>query len=201
MRKPTDEEINEFALKLGIIPNAYIGDTALKYALKEYCGCLVDGQARPLMTALYIDTSKYLNKVFPHSRGKGEMRSERNIRTAIEKVWKAEHTKSLDKVFSYYNESKQPTNITFISTCASYLLDEIDKKDKKRKKKEETDIISFEKGYIIRDDAEKETNKKLKSEFDNNIPEDIKNYIDETVSKIVKESVKEVLKYLLVDDN
>ena len=199
MSKPTQKEIDEFTLRLGITPNAYIGEAAFKYALKEYCNYLAEGKTRPLMTALYVDTSNYLLKVNPDGKGKNPARSERNIRFIIEKTWgRQPHTKTLDEIFMYYNGENKPSNVVFISSCASYLLEEIEKKDKTQSDNTHMSITEFEEKYMS-DRVEKEARKRLSSNTTDEVPENIKKYIDETVSKIVKESVKEVFKYLLTD--
>lgn len=62
MRAPTENEINEFTERLGIIPNAYKGEVSFKYMLKRYCENLVNNKERPKMTALYIETTKYVSR-------------------------------------------------------------------------------------------------------------------------------------------
>lgn len=194
MRKPTEREINEFVLKLGIIPNSCAGEPIFKFILKNYCDVVADNKMRPQMTALYIEASKK----FP-TRGKGVARSERNLRTMIENVWDTyPHTKTLDNVFEYYTKEDKPSNSLFIAACASYLLSEIDRSDQGIEK----EIKIFEKQYGTNNMIERQIKNTVKEKdvnFDD-IPENIKNYIDSAIERIVKESVREVFKYLFDSD-
>ena len=194
MRKPTEREINEFVLKLGIIPNSCAGEPIFKFILKSYCDAITENEMRPQMTALYIEASKK----FP-ARGKGVARSERNLRTMIENVWDTyPHTKTLDNVFEYYTKEDKPSNSLFIAACTSYLLSEIDRSDQGIEK----EINIFEKQYSSNNMIKRRTVKKEEytdTKFDD-IPENIRNYIDSAIERIVKESVREVFKYLLDSD-
>lgn len=196
MRKPTEREINEFVLKLGIIPNSCAGEPIFEFILKKYCDIVADNKMRPRMTALYIEAAQK----FP-ARGKGTARSERNLRTMIENVWDTyPHTKTLDNVFEYYTKEDKPSNSLFIAGCASYLLSEIDRNDQGIEK----EINIFEKRYSCSNNMIKRMAVKKEEDSDtkfDDIPENIKNYIDSAIERIVKESVREVFKYLLDSDD
>ena len=195
MRKPTEREINEFVLKLGIIPNSCAGEPIFKFILKKYCDIVADNKMRPQMTALYIEAAQK----FP-ARGKGTARSERNLRTLIENAWDIyPHTKTMDNVFEYYTKEDKPSNSLFVAACASYILSEIDRSDQGIEK----EIKIFEKRYSSNNMIKRRVVKKEEdtdTKFDD-IPENIRNYIDSAIERIVKESVREVFKYLLDSDD
>lgn len=192
MRKPTEREINEFILKLGIIPNSCAGEPIFEFILKSYCDAVADNKIRPSFVALYIDASKR----FP-TKGKGTARSERNLRTLIENTWDTyPHTKTMDNVFEYYTKEDKPSNSLFIAACASYLLSEIDRCEQGIEK----EIEIFEKRYGTDNITKRKVVKKEKDTNFDDIPENIKNYIDSAIERIVKESVREVFKYLFDSD-
>ena len=193
MRTPTENEINEFAEKLGIIRNAYKGELSFKYILKRYCESLVDNKERPKMMALYIETTKYVSKC-SNSDIKTMNKSERNLRFVVEKLWKEPHTETFDEVFKYYKKKTKPTNLEFVGACSSYLLHEINKKDEDTQK---TDTIQFEKEFLI-NKLECDTTSKLNNV--SNLPEEVKEYLNYTISNILKDSIQDIFKYIIYPD-
>lgn len=194
MRAPTENEINEFTERLGIIPNAYKGEISFKYMLKRYCESLVKNKERPKMTALYIETTKYVSKCNDDSEIRTMNKSERNLRFVVEKLWKEPHTETLDEVFKYYKKKSKPTNLEFVGACSSYLLHEVNKKDKDTQK---SDTIQFEKEFLI-NKLECDTTSRLNSV--SNVPEDVKEYLNYTISNIIKDSIQDIFKYVLYPD-
>lgn len=193
MRAPNENEINEFTERLGIIPNAYKGEVSFKYMLKRYCESLVNNKERPKMTALYIETTKYVSR-YNESEIRTMNRSERNLRSVVEKLWKEPHTETFDEVFKYYKKKSRPTNLEFIGACSSYLLHAINKKDGDTQK---TDVIQFEKEFLI-NKLECDTNNRLNSV--SGVPEDVKEYLNCTISNIIKDSIQDIFKYVLYPD-
>ena len=193
MRAPNENEINEFTEKLGIIPNAYKGEISFKYMLKRYCESFVNNKERPKMTALYIETTKYVSR-YNESEIRTMNRSERNLRFVVEKLWKEPHTETFDEVFKYYKKKSRPTNLEFIGACSSYLLHVINKKDGGTQK---TDTIQFEKEFLI-NKLECDATNRLNSV--SNVPEEVKEYLNYTVSNIIKDSIQDIFKYVLYPD-
>ncbi len=192
MRAPNENEINEFTEKLGIIPNAYKGEVSFKHILKRYCESLVNNKERPKMTALYIETTKYVSK-YNDSEIKTMNRSERNLRSVVEKLWKEPHTETFDEVFKYYKKKSKPTNLEFVGACSSYLLHAINNKDGATQKT----AIQFEKEFLI-NKLECDATNRLNSV--SNIPEEVKEYLNYTVSNIIKDSIQDIFKYVLYPD-
>ena len=194
MRAPTENEINEFTERLGIIPNAYKGEISFKYILKRYCESLAKNKERPKMTALYIETTKYVSKCNDDSEIRTMNKSERNLRFVVEKLWKEPHTETFDEVFKYYKKKNKPTNLEFVGACSSYLLHEVNKKDKDTQK---SDTIQFEKEFLI-NKLECDATSRLNSV--SNVPEDVKEYLNYTISNIIKDSIQDIFKYVLYPD-
>lgn len=193
MRAPTENEINEFTERLGIIPNAYKGEVSFKYMLKRYCENLVNNKERPKMTALYIETTKYVSR-YNGSEIRTMNKSERNLRFVVEKLWKEPHTETFDAVFKYYKKMNKPTNLEFVGACSSYLLHEVNKKDKDTQK---SDAIQFEKEFLI-NKLECDANNRLNSV--SNLPEEVKEYLNYSISNILKDSIQDIFKYVLYPD-
>lgn len=193
MRTPTENEINEFAEKLGIIPNAYKGELSFKYILKRYCESLVNNKERPKMMALYIETTKYVSK-YSNSDIRTMNKSERNLRFVVEKLWKEPHTETFDEVFKYYKKKNKPTNLEFVGACSSYLLHEVNRKDVQKQK---SDAIQFEKEFLI-NKLECDTNNRLNSV--SNVPDEVKEYLNYTISNIIKDSIQDIFKYIIYPD-
>ena len=107
MRAPTENEINEFTERLGIIPNAYKGEVSFKYILKRYCESLANNKERPKMTALYIETTKYIS-MHNGSEIRTMNKSERNLRFVVENCGKNRIQKPLMR---FSNTTKRRTNL------------------------------------------------------------------------------------------
>lgn len=196
MRAPTENEINEFTERLGIIPNAYKGEVSFKYMLKRYCENLVNNKERPKMTALYIETTKYVSR-YNGSEIRTMNKSERNLRFVVEKLWKEPHTETFDEVFKYYKKKSKPTNLEFVGACSSYLLHEINKKEYENTQKTKTDTMQFEKEFLI-NKLECDATSRLNSV--SSVPDDVKEYLNYTISNIIKDSIQDIFKYVLYPD-
>ena len=185
MRKPTREEINEFSKRIGMVLDEYAGVVTFKFILNEYCNNIVDEKPRPMMMDLYGKASEYsLENNCGYSKdSKTASGSERNLRCAIERVWREPHSGTLDSIFMYYRSMKRPSNTVFIASCAHYLLEEIEAKDK-------TEVKDFETRYMLAK-LEAEVSKKMEDTYEyEDIPERVKSFIDKRLHEIVSESLK-----------
>ena len=129
MRKPTLEEIDEYLLKIGVCPG-YLGVEPLKRLIKIYADYIVDKRgSKPLLTTMYIKVANDIHKeneeLYNFDRAlKNGASVERNVRTAIERVWDTEHySDTMVDTFRYWaNKDKKPTNFEFINVCAKYIV-------------------------------------------------------------------------------
>ena len=127
MRKPTLEEIDEHLMKMGICPG-YLGVEPLKRLIKIYSDYIIDKKGpKPLLTTMYIKVANDIHKenkeLYNFDRAiKNGASVERNVRTAIERVWDAEPwSDAMVDTFRYCSKEKKPTNFEFVNICAKYL--------------------------------------------------------------------------------
>lgn len=143
MRKPTLTEIDEYLMKIGVCPG-YLGVEPLKRLIKIYCDHAVDSKgSKPLLTAMYVKVANDIHKenkeLYNFDRAiKNGASVERNVRTAIERVWDAEPwSDTMVDTFRYCSKEKKPTNFEFINICAKYIVIHL--------KEEPTPVLDIEK--------------------------------------------------------